>query len=239
MLTQPVTSPLAPVSALVSIRTSIAAPSLRIRLVAKEICPPPRTRSSTALCSALSSSGMIGGSRPSTSAALQPNIRSAAGFHSITVRSVPNATIASAALSITARAVASTRSPPPADPSCAPRRGYLLCHHAFIVPSEADEVSERLLLPFLTIRRMYHEIPVFSGIAGMAVIIVTMRGHDADVRVDAGRAGRRRPCGEAPAGPATGHRPATPQLKVINRCHRVIPSPAAAAAPIVLAARGE
>ena len=52
---------------------------------------------------------MIGGSRPITSAAAQPNIRSAAGFHSITVRSVPNATIASAAHSMTARAITSER----------------------------------------------------------------------------------------------------------------------------------
>ncbi len=94
-------------------RTSSALPSLRMRRVANEIWPPPRTRSSTALCSALSSSGMIGGSRPTISGAVQPNIRSAAGFHSSTVRSVPNATIASAAHSMTARAVASTR------PACA------------------------------------------------------------------------------------------------------------------------
>jgi hypothetical protein len=45
-----------------------------------------------------------------TSVAAQPNIRSAAGFQSMTVRSVLNATIASAAHSITARAVASVRS---------------------------------------------------------------------------------------------------------------------------------
>ena len=108
-MTQPVTSPAASVSALVSIRTSMTVLSLRIRRVAKEIWPPPRTRSRTALCSAFSSSGMICGSWPTTSAAAQPNIRSAAGFHSITVRSVPNATIASAAHSITARAIASVR----------------------------------------------------------------------------------------------------------------------------------
>ena len=108
-MTQPITSPSPPVSALVSIRTSMTVPSLRIRRVAKEIWPPPRTRSRTALCSACSSSGMIGGSSPITSAAVQPNIRSAAGFHSMTVRSVLNATIASAAHSITARAVASVR----------------------------------------------------------------------------------------------------------------------------------
>ncbi len=92
--------------------------SLRILRVAKEIWPPPLTRSSTALCSAFSSSGMICGSRPTTSAAAQPNIRSAAGFQSITVRSVLKATIASAAHSITARAVASVRLPiVPACPS--------------------------------------------------------------------------------------------------------------------------
>jgi hypothetical protein len=90
-------------------RRSMTERSLRIRRVAKEIWPPPLTRSRTALCSAFSSSGMIGGSRPTTSAAVQPNIRSAAGFHSITVWSVPNATIASAAHSITVRAVASVR----------------------------------------------------------------------------------------------------------------------------------
>ncbi len=89
MLTQPITSPLASVSALVSMRTSIMNPSLRIRRVAKEICPPPRTRSKTALCSAALSSGIVGCSRPITSSAAQPNIRSAAGFQSMTVRSVP------------------------------------------------------------------------------------------------------------------------------------------------------
>ena len=52
---------------------------------------------------------MICGSAPITSASVQPNIRSAAGFHSNTVRSVPNATIASAAHSITARAITSER----------------------------------------------------------------------------------------------------------------------------------
>ena len=72
-----------------SIRTSITEPSLRIRLVANEIWPPPRTRSKTALCSAALSSGIVGGSRPMTSSAAQPNIRSAAGFQSMTVRSVP------------------------------------------------------------------------------------------------------------------------------------------------------
>ena len=85
---------------------------MRARRVAKEIWPPVRMRSSTALCSASSSSGMIGGSVPRTSFAFQPNMRSAAGFQSKTVRSVPNATIASAALSTTARAVASTRACP-------------------------------------------------------------------------------------------------------------------------------
>ncbi len=109
-MTQPVTSPAASVSALVSIRTSMTVPSLRMRRVAMEIRSPPLTRSRTALCSAFSSSGMICGSRPTTSVAAQPNIRSAAGFQSITVRSVLNATIASAAHSITARAVASVRS---------------------------------------------------------------------------------------------------------------------------------
>jgi len=83
--------------------------SLRILRVAREIWPPPRTRSRTALCSAFSSSGMICGSSPTTSGAVQPNIRSAAGFHSITVWSVPKATIASGAHSITARAVTSVR----------------------------------------------------------------------------------------------------------------------------------
>ena len=112
-------------------RTSSMNPSLRIRRVAKEICPPPRTRSKTALCSAALSSGMVGGSRPITSSAAQPNIRSAAGFQSMTVRSVPKATIASAALSMTARAVASTRSrlprpagsPEEADPGPPPHAG--------------------------------------------------------------------------------------------------------------------
>ncbi len=113
MLTQPITSPLASVSALVSIRTSSMEPSLRIRRVAKETCPPPLTRSKTALCSAACSSGMVGGSWPMTSPADQPNMRSAAGFHSMTVRSVLNATMASAADSMTARAVASTRSRSP------------------------------------------------------------------------------------------------------------------------------
>ncbi len=89
MLTQPITSPLPSVSALVSMRTSITDPSLRIRRVAKETCPPPRTRSKTALCSAALSSGIVGGSSPITSSAAQPNIRSAAGFQSMTVRSVP------------------------------------------------------------------------------------------------------------------------------------------------------
>jgi hypothetical protein len=79
--------------------------------VAKEIWPPLLTRSRTALCSAFSSSGMICGSRPTTSDVVQPNIRSAAGFHSITVRSIPNATIASAAHSMTVLAVASARLP--------------------------------------------------------------------------------------------------------------------------------
>ena len=93
-----------------------------------EASRPPllRTRSSTALCSACSSSGMIGGSRPSTSAAGQPNIRSAAGFHSSTERSVLNATIASAALSTTARAVASTRF----CPVCWSRATTSWCHQA-------------------------------------------------------------------------------------------------------------
>ncbi len=95
-----------------SIRTSSMLPSLRIRRVANEIWPPPRTRSSTALCSALSSSGMIGGLRPTTSGAAQPNIRSAAGFHSSTVWSMPKATIAFAAHSMTARAVSPARYSP-------------------------------------------------------------------------------------------------------------------------------
>ncbi len=63
--TQPSISPSRPVSALMSIRRSIRLPSLQARRVANEIWPPLRTRSSTALCSAWSSSGMIGGSRPS------------------------------------------------------------------------------------------------------------------------------------------------------------------------------
>src|SRR5216684_1329975 len=67
---------------------------------------------------------MIGGSRPSTSPAGQPNIRSAAGFHSRTLRSVENATIASAALSMTAHAVASTRFCPVA--CCRPTTSW--CH---------------------------------------------------------------------------------------------------------------
>ena len=110
--TQPMTSPAGSRSALMSMRRSSRVPSLRARRVAKEIWPPARMRSSTALCSAASSSGMIAGSVPRTSLAAQPNMRSAAGFQSSTVRSVPNATIASAALSTTARAVASTRSRP-------------------------------------------------------------------------------------------------------------------------------
>jgi hypothetical protein len=52
----------------------------------------------------------MGSARPITSSAAQPNIRSAAGFHSITFLSVLNATMASAADSMTARAVASIRS---------------------------------------------------------------------------------------------------------------------------------
>ena len=66
---------------------------------------PASTRSSTALCSAFSSSGTIGGSWPMTSAAVQPNIRSAAGFQDSTARSAPKAMIASAAQSTIARAV--------------------------------------------------------------------------------------------------------------------------------------
>jgi hypothetical protein len=72
------------------------------------------------LCSAWSSSGIIAGSVPSTSLAAQPNMRSAAGFHSSTLRSVPNATIASAALATTCSAT--TRN---------------------IVPSKTSQVSER------------------------------------------------------------------------------------------------
>jgi hypothetical protein len=51
---------------------------------------------------------MFGGSRPTISSLVQPNIRSAAGFQSITVRSVSKAIIASAALMMTARAIASS-----------------------------------------------------------------------------------------------------------------------------------
>ena len=138
--TQPSISPSRPVSALMSMRRSSRLPSLRARRVANEIWPPLRTRSSTALCSACSSSGMIGGSRPSTSAAVQPNIRSAAGFHSRTVRSVPNATIASAAHSITARAVASTRFCPVA--CCRPTTSW--CHPGtFLARHSADAQRTR------------------------------------------------------------------------------------------------
>src|SRR6266536_2834620 len=113
MFTQPVITP-SMTSALASMRRSSTPPSLWIRRVANEIWPPPLTRSSTALCSAFSSSGMISGGRPTASSAVHPNSRSAAGFHSSTLRSAPNAMIASAADSMTARAVASSRSPPPA-----------------------------------------------------------------------------------------------------------------------------
>ena len=57
--------------------------------------------------SAVSSSGTNGGWRPATSAAAQPNIRSAAGFQTVTARSAPTAMMASAAHSMTARAAAS------------------------------------------------------------------------------------------------------------------------------------
>ena len=107
--TDPITWPAGELSTLVSMRTSTRPPSLRARRVAYVRGPPARARSSTALCSAFSSSGTDGGSRPMTSAALQPNMRSAAGFHSRTVPSVSNATMASGAESITARAVAPTR----------------------------------------------------------------------------------------------------------------------------------
>ena len=96
--------------ALVSMRRSSSAPSLRSLRVANETWPPLATCSSTALCSAFSSSGMNASSRPTTSDAFQPNMRSAAGFQSVTVRSAPKAMIASAAHSMTARAVASIRS---------------------------------------------------------------------------------------------------------------------------------
>ena len=88
-------------------RRSSSPPFLRIRRVAKDTWPPLATRSSTALCSAISSSGTNGGSSPMTSDAVQPNIRSAAGFHTVTVRSAPIAMIASAACSMTARAMGS------------------------------------------------------------------------------------------------------------------------------------
>ena len=91
-------------------RRSSKVPSLRVRRVANETWPPLATCSMTAWFSASSSSGMNASSSPTTSEAFQPNRRSAAGFHSVTVRSMPKATIASAAHSMTARAVASIRS---------------------------------------------------------------------------------------------------------------------------------
>ena len=74
---------------LASMRRSTMEPSLQVRRVANETWPPLATRSSTALCSARSSSGTNGGSSPTTSAALQPNSRSAAGFQTETRRSGP------------------------------------------------------------------------------------------------------------------------------------------------------
>ncbi|GAA4637594.1 hypothetical protein GCM10023196_092010 [Actinoallomurus vinaceus] len=53
------------------------------------------------------SSGTMRSGRPSTSSAVQPNIRSAAGFHSRTVWSAPNAIIASAEEATAARIIAS------------------------------------------------------------------------------------------------------------------------------------
>ena len=90
-----------------SMRRSRTEPFLRMRRVAKDTCPPPSTRSRTALYSAVSSSGRNGGCCPVTSAADQPNIRSAAGFHTVTARSAPTAMMASAAHWMTARAAAS------------------------------------------------------------------------------------------------------------------------------------
>src|ERR1051326_173158 len=56
---------------------------------------------------------MIGGGWPRTSAAVQPNTRSAAGFQATVVRSAPKAMIGSAAEASTAHAVAEPGSGPP------------------------------------------------------------------------------------------------------------------------------
>ncbi len=95
-------------SALMSTRTSSSAAVAAHPLGAQRTCPPVRTRSSTAWCSAVSSSGTIGARRPSISSAGQPKSRSAAAFQTQHLWSRSKATTALGELASTARAISSS-----------------------------------------------------------------------------------------------------------------------------------